>query len=76
MKKSHLQAGVGHYGIFNGSKWRQNILPVVRGFIREYGHPEESGAHTDEVLTTAVGISFSSVPQTFQGRKTATGQKR
>ncbi|MDR3448520.1 MAG: polyhydroxyalkanoate depolymerase [Alphaproteobacteria bacterium] len=33
-KKAHLQIGVGHYGIFNGRKWREHILPVVRDFIR------------------------------------------
>jgi poly(3-hydroxybutyrate) depolymerase len=37
MKKAHLQIGVGHYGIFNGRKWRESILPVVRAFIREHG---------------------------------------
>ena len=36
MKKAHLQIGVGHYGIFNGRKWRESILPVVRNFIREH----------------------------------------
>jgi poly(3-hydroxybutyrate) depolymerase len=36
MKKAHLQIGVGHYGIFNGRKWREFILPVVRQFIREH----------------------------------------
>ena len=30
----HLQAGVGHYGIFNGRKWREEIMPKVRAFIR------------------------------------------
>jgi len=36
MKKAHLQIGVGHYGIFNGRKWRESVLPVLRGFIREH----------------------------------------
>jgi len=36
MKKSHLQIGVGHYGIFNGRKWRESILPVVRDFMRAH----------------------------------------
>ena len=26
--------GVGHYGIFNGSRWRRLILPDVTRFIR------------------------------------------
>ncbi len=33
MKKYHLAAGAGHYGIFNGSKWRMQIAPVVEGWI-------------------------------------------
>lgn len=42
MKKSHLQIGVGHYGIFNGRKWRENILPVLRDFIRTHGGKNSS----------------------------------
>jgi poly(3-hydroxybutyrate) depolymerase len=29
----HLQEGVGHYGIFNGRRWREQIFPKVRDFI-------------------------------------------
>ncbi|MFO1085359.1 MAG: polyhydroxyalkanoate depolymerase [Reyranellaceae bacterium] len=29
------QPRVGHYGIFNGRKWREQIMPRVRGFIRD-----------------------------------------
>lgn len=36
-KQFHLmQEGVGHYGIFNGQKWRKNIMPTVRNFIRQF----------------------------------------
>ena len=38
MKKAQLQIGVGHYGIFNGRKWRENILPVVKTFMRDHAH--------------------------------------
>ena len=31
-----LQKGVGHYGIFNGRRWRNEILPQVREFIRAH----------------------------------------
>jgi poly(3-hydroxybutyrate) depolymerase len=35
-KRRHLeQAGVGHYGIFNGRKWRQFIYPAWAKFIRK-----------------------------------------
>ena len=29
----HLEMGVGHYGVFNGRKFRQNIAPAIRAFI-------------------------------------------
>jgi polyhydroxyalkanoate depolymerase len=32
-KRHHLQAGVGHYGVFSGSRWEEQIFPVVRNFI-------------------------------------------
>ena len=34
LKKYHLAMNVGHYGIFNGSKWRGRIAPVVEDWIR------------------------------------------
>ncbi|MDB5671937.1 MAG: phaZ [Alphaproteobacteria bacterium] len=37
LKKYHLARGVGHYGIFNGSKWREQIAPVVEDWIRTHG---------------------------------------
>ena len=37
-KKQYLMAkDVGHYGIFNGRKWRENIAPVVEKFIAANG---------------------------------------
>ena len=35
-KKYHLATEVGHYGIFNGSKWREEIAPVVEDWIRQH----------------------------------------
>lgn len=32
-KHYHMAHGVGHYGIFNGSKWRSDIAPVVEDWI-------------------------------------------
>ncbi len=34
MRRHHLQPKVGHYGIFNGRRWREEILPNVSDFIR------------------------------------------
>ena len=36
-KKYLLAEGVGHYGIFNGRKWREMIAPVVEKFIAAHG---------------------------------------
>jgi poly(3-hydroxybutyrate) depolymerase len=32
-KLYHMAEGVGHYGIFNGSKWRTRIAPVLEDWI-------------------------------------------
>lgn len=33
-KRHHLQAGVGHYGVFSGRKWEAQTYPLVRSFIQ------------------------------------------
>ncbi len=30
MKRHHLQAGVGHYGVFSGKRWESQVYPIVR----------------------------------------------
>jgi len=32
-KLHHVQAGVGHYGVFNGRRWQNEIYPMLRDFI-------------------------------------------
>ena len=32
-KRHHMQAGVGHYGVFSGKKWENQIYPLVRNVI-------------------------------------------
>jgi len=34
MRAHHLQAKVGHYGIFNGSRFRSDIVPAIGTFTR------------------------------------------
>jgi poly(3-hydroxybutyrate) depolymerase len=34
MKVHYVQEGVGHYGVFNGTRWRTEIQPRIREFIR------------------------------------------
>jgi len=32
-KRHHMQAGVGHYGVFSGRAWQQQIYPMVKNVI-------------------------------------------
>lgn len=36
-KRHYLQPGAGHYGVFNGRRWRHEIYPKLRDFIRDCG---------------------------------------
>ncbi len=39
-KRDHyLQPGVGHYGVFNGRRWREEIAPRVTAFIAKHNKP-------------------------------------
>jgi polyhydroxyalkanoate depolymerase len=33
MKRHHMQPGAGHYGVFSGKRWEQQIYPMVRNMI-------------------------------------------
>ena len=32
-KRHHMQAGVGHYGVFSGKTWQHQIYPIVKNVI-------------------------------------------
>ena len=33
MKRHHMQAGVGHYGVFSGKRWETQVYPIVRNMM-------------------------------------------
>ncbi len=33
LKQEYIQPGVGHYGVFSGSKWESQVYPLVRDMI-------------------------------------------
>ena len=39
----HLQKGVGHYGVFNGSRFRTDIAPRIAEFVRQHADLEKAG---------------------------------
>ena len=32
-RRHHMQPGAGHYGVFNGKRWENQIYPVLRNVI-------------------------------------------
>jgi poly(3-hydroxybutyrate) depolymerase len=42
LKRHHLQRRVGHYGVFNGSRFRAEVAPLIAGFIRAHGRGGEA----------------------------------
>ncbi|MBB4287709.1 polyhydroxyalkanoate depolymerase [Roseospira goensis] len=68
--KAHMVCpGVGHYGIFNGRRWREMILPRVSQFIRRararkgFGPSVEAGPTDSEIAATAVARRGPSRPE-------------
>ena len=53
MKAYHLQKGAGHYGVFNGGKWRRDIAPKIAAFIRE--HDQELGSRKPAAVSGWTG---------------------
>lgn len=52
-KEYYCQPNVGHYGIFNGRRWRGYIMPKVRDFIRKHDSKKDAitiGADEEKVL--------------------------
>ncbi len=43
----YVQPGVGHYGVFNGTRWRTEIQPRIREMIRTVRFRRQAGTDTD-----------------------------
>jgi poly(3-hydroxybutyrate) depolymerase len=51
-KQHYLQLGVGHYGVFNGSRFRTEIAPRIGKFIAAIDAQSDKGANNVVRLTT------------------------
>jgi polyhydroxyalkanoate depolymerase len=53
MKRHHLQAGVGHYGVFSGRRWDGQVYPIVQNFIlsMDDGTPRQKAPPVSAELT-------------------------
>ena len=52
-KVHHLQASVGHYGVFNGSRYRKEIAPRIREFIGSIDAGADRKAETKRSMRLA-----------------------
>ncbi|MBV8123456.1 MAG: polyhydroxyalkanoate depolymerase [Burkholderiaceae bacterium] len=64
-QKHYDAEGAGHYGIFAGRRWRENVYPVVRDFILKYnkhrvGQSSQSAANSAPVKATARAAAVKS----------------
>jgi len=53
-----LQPGVGHYGIFNGRRWREAIVPHISRFIRLHGRARSTAG-----FAFGEPVAFAAAPQ-------------
>ncbi|MFK7890003.1 MAG: polyhydroxyalkanoate depolymerase [Granulosicoccus sp.] len=49
----YVQPGVGHYGVFNGTRWRTEIQPRIREMIRTVRFQRQTGSSPGRIYTAA-----------------------
>jgi len=57
LKAQHLEPGAGHYGIFAGSSWRNNIRPLVFSFMDTHAERKARGMAPTPAVTLAASNS-------------------
>jgi poly(3-hydroxybutyrate) depolymerase len=68
----HLEVkGAGHYGIFSGRRWREQVYPLVRDFIAESGRLAAQRA--PERIGAGQAAAGQHKPDTSAAHKTARG---
>lgn len=46
----YVQPGVGHYGVFNGTRWRTEIQPRIREMIRTVRFQRQTGSNSASIV--------------------------
>ena len=52
-KQHYLQMGVGHYGVFNGSRFRSEIAPRIARFIESIDAESDDAEKAQPALATS-----------------------
>ncbi|WP_024537735.1 polyhydroxyalkanoate depolymerase [Comamonas badia] len=69
-KRRHLTVeGAGHYGIFSGRRWREQVYPIVRQFIAR-NQPAVAAAAA-EASAEPAAVAGTQAPSTARKRKVA-----
>ncbi len=55
----HLQKDVGHYGVFNGSRFRRDIAPAIKGFMARNAVSAKGGDKGAKPKLAVVGSQFA-----------------
>src|SRR5258707_11075014 len=61
----YMQKGVGHYGVFNGSRFKSEIVPRISDFIVSSANPKSA------LAAAAEKTSIFSVPRPNTGLRSA-----
>ena len=76
-KKEHFEAmGAGHYGIFSGRRWRDDVYPALRSFILKNAQPaDQSDAPSVEAAQTAAKpVAVPTLALAPESQSTLTGK--
>jgi len=62
--------GAGHYGIFSGRRWREQVYPMVQAFIAAHDAPQKRADHS--ILASEDTVGKPAVPRRRAGPASAT----
>ncbi len=68
--------GAGHYGIFSGSRWRNQVYPVVMKFILEHQHAAQAAAPEAAAQATTAEPATESEAATAPAAPARSGTRR
>lgn len=74
-REHYTVPGAGHYGIFSGRRWRQQVYPQVRDFIARYAERDAMPAKAAEKVAKT-GAKTAKASKATRGSKTANPPKR
>ncbi len=71
-KASHVEDGAGHYGIFAGKSWRNNIRPLVLDFIDDHEKATPPGYRRKQAADAKVTAVENTAAKDTAAKDTAT----